>query len=54
MFAWLVGSDARAPVLLKFRSSKTFIIVTVSSAIFVDIFVSSLVVYTALYNKGLI
>lgn len=44
MFAWLVGSASRPPVLLEFRSSSTFIIVTVSTAIFTDIFVYGIVV----------
>jgi MFS family permease len=44
MFNWFTGSAARPPLLLKFRSSKTFIILTVSSAIFTDIFVYGIVV----------
>ncbi|KAK3063631.1 hypothetical protein LTR53_018830, partial [Teratosphaeriaceae sp. CCFEE 6253] len=44
MFAWLVGSDARPPVLLAFRSSTTFIIITVATAVFTDIFVYGIVV----------
>jgi len=44
MFAWLVGSDARPPILLPFRSSTTFIIITVSTAVFTDIFVYGIVV----------
>lgn len=44
MFAWLNGSASRPPVLLKFRSSKTFIIVVVSTAIFTDLFVYGIVV----------
>ena len=44
MFVWLVGSSTKAPALLKFRSSKTFIIVTVSSAVFTDLFVYGIVV----------
>ncbi|KAK5134708.1 hypothetical protein LTR08_006223 [Meristemomyces frigidus] len=44
MFAWLVGSDSRPPVLLEFRSSKTFIILTVATAIFTDIFVYGIIV----------
>lgn len=36
MFAWLFGSETKAPIFLKFRSSKTFIIVTVASSIFTD------------------
>ncbi|KAK4555805.1 hypothetical protein LTR86_007025 [Recurvomyces mirabilis] len=44
MFAWLVGSDSRPPTLLKVRSSATFIIITVSTSIFTDIFVYGIVV----------
>lgn len=44
MFAWLTGSATHPPVLLKFRSSSTFIILTVSTAIFTDIFVYGIVV----------
>ena len=44
MFAWLVGSDSRPPLLLKFRSSKTFIILTVATAIFTDLFVYGIIV----------
>lgn len=36
MFAWLFGSETKAPIFLNFRSSKTFIIVTVASSIFTD------------------
>ncbi|EME46585.1 hypothetical protein DOTSEDRAFT_70558 [Dothistroma septosporum NZE10] len=44
MLAWFWGSESEPPVLLKFRSSKTFIIVVVSSAIFTDIFAYGIVV----------
>ncbi|KAK3713327.1 hypothetical protein LTR37_008519 [Vermiconidia calcicola] len=44
MFGWFSGSATRPPVLLKFRSSKTFIVVTVASAIFTDIFVYGIIV----------
>ncbi|KAK3622327.1 hypothetical protein LTR56_018163 [Elasticomyces elasticus] len=44
MFAWLVGSDSRPPVFLKFRSSTTFIILTVATAVFTDIFVYGIIV----------
>lgn len=44
MFAWIFGSHDKAPILLKFRSSKTFIIVTVASAVFTDIFAYGIVV----------
>ncbi|KAK4626458.1 hypothetical protein CLAFUW4_04323 [Fulvia fulva] len=44
MFAWFWGSDTRPPVLLKLRSSKTFIIIVVASAIFTDIFAYGIVV----------
>lgn len=41
---WLSGSATEPPILLKFRSSKTFIIVTVASAVFTDIFTYGIVV----------
>ena len=44
MFPWLFGSSTRPPVLLKLRSSKTFIVVVVSSAVFTDIFLYGIVV----------
>jgi len=44
MFAWLWGSASSPPALLKLRSSKTFIIITVATAIFTDIFVYGIVV----------
>lgn len=44
MFAWLTGSPTNPPYLLKLRSSKTFIIVTVATSIFTDIFVYGIVV----------
>lgn len=44
MLAWLVGSASRPPIFLKFRSSKTFIIVTVATAVFTDIFVYGIIV----------
>ncbi|KAK3674180.1 hypothetical protein LTR78_006027 [Recurvomyces mirabilis] len=44
MLAWLVGSDSRPPALLKVRSSATFIIITVSTSIFTDIFLYGIVV----------
>ncbi|CAK3756241.1 MFS-type transporter [Lecanosticta acicola] len=44
MFAWLFGSDTKAPIFLRIRSSKTFIILTVSSSIFTDIFAYGIVV----------
>ncbi|EMC99171.1 hypothetical protein BAUCODRAFT_31492 [Baudoinia panamericana UAMH 10762] len=44
MFAWLVGSSTRPPVLLRFRSSSTFIIVTVATAVFTDIFTYAIIV----------
>ncbi|KAK5121300.1 hypothetical protein LTR85_005466 [Meristemomyces frigidus] len=44
MFAWLVGSASHPPLFLKTRSSKTFIIVTVATAIFTDIFVYGIIV----------
>ena len=44
MFAWFSGSSTRAPVLLKFRSSKTLIILTVATAVFTDVFVYGIIV----------
>ncbi|KAF2858100.1 MFS general substrate transporter [Piedraia hortae CBS 480.64] len=44
MFTWLVGFGSRPPAFLSFRSSKLFIITTVSVAIFTDIFVYGIVV----------
>jgi MFS family permease len=44
MFHWLTGSSTKPPILLKSRSSKTFIIVTVSTAIFTDVFLYGIIV----------
>ncbi|KAF2169394.1 hypothetical protein M409DRAFT_20614 [Zasmidium cellare ATCC 36951] len=44
MFTWLFGSESSPPIFLKFRSSKTFIIVVVSTAVFTDIFAYGIVV----------
>ena len=44
MFVWLLGSDTKPPILLAFRSSKTFIIVTVATAIFTDLFIYGIIV----------
>ncbi|TKA33326.1 hypothetical protein B0A50_00879 [Salinomyces thailandicus] len=44
MFAWLTGSSTHPPALLALRSSKSFIIITVSTAVFTDIFVYGIVV----------
>nr|POF05916.1 putative mfs-type transporter c18.02 [Quercus suber] len=44
MLTWLTGSKTKPPVLLKFRSSTTFIVSTVAIAIFTDIFVYSVIV----------
>ncbi|KAK4539733.1 hypothetical protein LTR36_010386 [Oleoguttula mirabilis] len=44
MFAWLVGSSSQPPIFLHLRSSKTFIIITVATAVFTDIFVYGLIV----------
>lgn len=44
MFGWFTGSSTRPPIFLKLRSSKTFIVLTVSSSIFTDIFVYGIVV----------
>jgi MFS family permease len=44
MFAWLFGSGSTPPAFLRFRSSRTFIIITVSSAVFTDIFAYGIVV----------
>lgn len=38
MFTWLFGSGDKPPIFLHFRSSKTFIIIVVASAVFTDIF----------------
>jgi MFS family permease len=40
MFTWLAGSPSKPPVFLKFRSSKTFIITTV----FTDVFIYEIIV----------
>ncbi|QIW97745.1 hypothetical protein AMS68_003263 [Peltaster fructicola] len=42
--AWLNGSLDKPPIFLKLRSSKTFIIITVSTAIFTDIFAYAVIV----------
>lgn len=44
MFAWLHGTSSHPPFLLHFRSSKTFILITISTAIFTDIFIYGIVV----------
>nr|OQO17278.1 hypothetical protein B0A51_15632 [Rachicladosporium sp. CCFEE 5018] len=44
MFHWLTGKDDRPPLLLKVRSSTTFIILTVCTAIFTDIFAYGIIV----------
>lgn len=44
MFARIFGSPTTPPFLLKYRSSKTFIILTVATAIFTDIFLYDIVV----------
>ncbi|KAK5109342.1 hypothetical protein LTR62_007111 [Meristemomyces frigidus] len=44
MFTWLVGSDTKPPAFLKLRSSATFIIITVATSVFTDIFVYGIVV----------
>lgn len=44
MLVWLRGSETHPPALLKLRSSKTFIIVTVATAIFTDLFVYGIIV----------
>lgn len=44
MFAWLSGSKSSPPILLNIRSSKTFIVFTVSTAVFTDIFLYAIVV----------
>jgi MFS family permease len=44
MFTWLFGSADSPPIFLKFRSSKTFIIITVAAAVFTDIFAYGIVV----------
>lgn len=44
MFTWLFGSTAKPPFLLRLRSSKTFIIITVATAVFTDVFLYAIVV----------
>lgn len=44
MFAWYTGNSEHPPVFLNFRTSKTFITVTVAFAIFTDIFVYGIIV----------
>lgn len=44
MLTWLFGSPTQPPAFLKFRSSRTFIIITVASAVFTDIFAYGIVV----------
>ena len=44
MLTWLFGSDSTPPIFLEFRSSKTFIIIVVASAVFTDIFAYGIVV----------
>ncbi|KAM3425125.1 hypothetical protein BST61_g7088 [Cercospora zeina] len=41
---WLHGSSTKPPMFLRFRSSKTFIIVVVASAVFTDVFAYAIVV----------
>lgn len=43
-FVWLVGNDQNPPIFLEFRSSKAFIVATVTAATFVDIFLYGIVV----------
>ncbi|KAK0832035.1 hypothetical protein LTR73_002322 [Friedmanniomyces endolithicus] len=44
MLTWLTGSPTHPPALLPLRSSPTFIILTVATAVFTDIFVYGIVV----------
>ena len=44
MLAWLNGNDASPPAFLEFRSSKGFIVATVASAVFTDVFLYGIVV----------
>lgn len=44
MFVWFTGNASRPPVCLAFRTSRVFIITTVSLAIFTDIFVYGIIV----------
>lgn len=44
MFTWFTGSDSRPPIFLNIRSSKTFIVLTVSIAVFADVFLYAIVV----------
>ncbi|KAJ8607437.1 hypothetical protein MRB53_040287 [Persea americana] len=44
MLTWLLGSSTQAPALLRLRSSNTFIIIVVATAIFTDLFSYEVVV----------
>lgn len=44
MFDWLNGSDTKPPIFLDVRSSKWFIVFTVSMATFTDIFLYGIIV----------
>jgi len=50
MFTWLNGSPTTPPILLKFRSSKIFIILTVATAVFTDIFLYGIIVPVLPYS----
>lgn len=49
MFTWLFGSGDKPPVFLQFRSSKTFIIIVVASAVFTDIFAYGIGMFFSLF-----
>lgn len=44
MFTWFTGSDSHPPIFLNIRSSKTFIVLTVSLAVFTDVFLYAIIV----------
>ena len=55
MFTWLNGSDTTPPAFLHFRSSKFFIIGSISAAVFTDLFLYGVVVPVlpfALHNRA--
>lgn len=49
MFTWLFGSGDKPPIFLQFRSSKTFIIIVVASAVFTDIFAYGIGTFFSLF-----
>ncbi|GAB7341742.1 hypothetical protein MBLNU457_g0076t1 [Dothideomycetes sp. NU457] len=44
MFVWLTGNETTPPVALAFRSSRLFLVASVSAAVFTDIFLYGIVV----------